>query len=170
MIIGLTGRAQSGKTTAAFALKEKGFAYLRFADPLKDMLRVIGLTDEQLDGNEKEIPIALLCGKSPRYAMQTLGTEWGRLLIDQDFWVTAWMRKASILAKQGKDIVADDVRFMNEAQAIRQLGGEIWRVVRHANIGTHASETEQQLIMDDRVVANVDISLDDYRKWIKELV
>jgi hypothetical protein len=61
------------------------YARAAFADPLKDML-VTGLSvtrERDLDGPHKHDPTNY-GGKSPRELMQTLGTEWGRELIDPD--------------------------------------------------------------------------------------
>jgi CRP/FNR family transcriptional regulator len=58
--------------------------------------------------------------------MQTLGTEWGRQCMDADIWVRAWAARAALLTSA----VADDVRFQNEADMIRNLGGVIIRVMR----------------------------------------
>ena len=97
-LIALTGLAGSGKTTAAdYLVKAHGFACISFAGPIKSMLRTLGLTalediEEVFEGEGKEKPNRLLCGKSPRFAMQTLGTEWGRDLIGPDLWVNAWNR------------------------------------------------------------------------------
>jgi putative protein kinase ArgK-like GTPase of G3E family len=77
-IIGLTGLMGSGKSLAAQELERIGFTRTRFAGSLKDMMRVLGLTEEEIEGNLKETACALLGGKTPRYAMQTIGTEWGR--------------------------------------------------------------------------------------------
>ena len=109
-------------------LCERGFARRPFAAPLKSMLAVIGLTDEELNGSRKKQPSDLLCGRTPRYAMRTLGTEWGRDLIHPDLWVTLWT--ASIADLRRFCLVADDVRFPNEVAAIHKLGGEVWRVNR----------------------------------------
>ena len=91
MIIGLTGLAGSGETTVARHLMGMhGFVRHRMAEPLKSMLKALGLTEQQIDGDLKEVPCELLGGKTPRHAMQTLGTEWGRDLISQNLWVKAW--------------------------------------------------------------------------------
>jgi len=89
-LIAFIGLSGCGKTTAARYFNDHGFTRLRFAEPLKRMLRAIGLTDAQLDGDLKEQETNLLCDRTPRHAMQTLGTEWGRNQIDQDFWVNIW--------------------------------------------------------------------------------
>jgi hypothetical protein len=145
MIIGFTGLAGSGKSTAAMHLASAHkFQRLRFAGALKLMLHAMHLTPEETDGSLKEEPCSLLDGKTPRYAMQTLGTEWGRDLISPDLWVNVWRREVgAILFKQPKaDIVVDDVRFDNEVHAILELGGIIVRITRYgvARASGHASE------------------------------
>ena len=142
MIIGFCGPIGAGKTLAAHRLiQHHGFARVRFADPLKSMLRALGLSAMQTDGVDKETPCDLLGGRTPRHAMQTLGTEWGRQCIGPDLWVRAWARVVE--QSRGVDIVADDVRFENEAVAIRARGGVIVRVVRPGawpGPSAHASE------------------------------
>jgi hypothetical protein len=93
------------------------------------MMRSLGLTDREIDGDHKELPCELLGGKTPRHAMQTIGTEWGRDLIDGDLWINAWKRSIEKLPPN-VPIVCDDVRFANEAEAIHAMGGVVIRVVR----------------------------------------
>jgi hypothetical protein len=130
MIIGITGLAGSGKTEVAKYLHQYGFRRTRFADPLKKMLRALGLSARHVDGDLKEKPCALLGGATPRWAMQTLGTEWGRRLIWGDIWIKAWERSAKKILKKGGSVVADDVRFPNEVETIRSLGGIIINIER----------------------------------------
>jgi hypothetical protein len=134
------------------------------------MLRTFGLTKAQIDGAEKETPCDLLGGKSPRWAMQTLGTEWGRQLIHNDLWVNAaiatWRKRVE------GNYVFDDVRFENEAAAIRREGGEIWRVQRPGYpivaMG-HVSEAGQDNICSDWIVQNTG-SLSDLRDKIHNVL
>jgi hypothetical protein len=73
--------------------------------------------------------------------MQTLGTEWGRQLISPTLWVDAWM--AAALTARGA-VIADDVRFADEADAVRALGGIVVLIRRTDGEPTihnqHASE------------------------------
>lgn len=125
-LVGLVGRLGSGKTTAAEYLEEQyGFKRIKFADPLKDMLRAIGLTEDHIEGDLKEEPCDLLMGQTPRHAMQTLGTEWGRNCINQNLWVRLWLERAG----QRRFVIADDCRFPNEMETIRRNGGTLIRVV-----------------------------------------
>ena len=138
MVIGIAGHRGSGKSAAAAVLVEHGFVRQRFAQPLKDMLKAVGLTDEHVDGSLKETPCELLGGATPRHAMQTLGTEWGRELLHPDLWIILWRSRA----RSTPLVVVDDVRFPNEVEAVRAEGGTIWRVNRPGCDGDgHISES-----------------------------
>lgn len=133
LLIALCGPIGSGKSTIAEHLSAKhSLARVRFAGPLKDMLKALGLSKAQLDGDQKEVPSPLLCGRTPRWAMQTLGTEWGRALIHQDLWTTIWQHRVRDCFRKGQGVVVDDLRFPNEEALIRTLGGQIWQVHRDA--------------------------------------
>ena len=144
MIIGLSGYAGSGKTTVA---KETGCQIRRFATSLKRMLstflRLQGVNSfdvgRMIAGDLKDTPCDALNGKTPRYAMQTLGTEWGRALISEDIWSDAAMRAIDGICD---DVVFDDVRFENEVEAIRSRGGIVVRIERPGvtRPSKHASE------------------------------
>jgi hypothetical protein len=134
MLIGLTGAAGCGKSTAAqHLIGVYGFLRVKLAEPLKDMLRAVGLTDDEIEGHLKEKPCAILCGNTPRHAMITLGTEWGRECIGSNFWTGLWTRKVERYLDEGHDIVVDDCRFQNEVEAIEALGGHVIKVIRPCN-------------------------------------
>jgi len=130
-LIGLVGYQRSGKTTTARLLDDQhGYIWTRFAGPLKEMLKCLGLTDEHLDGTLKNTPCELLGGKTPVQAMQFLGTEWGRKMIFSDLWLNVWEARVRQLLEAGHRVVVDDVRFGNEAALVRNLGGELWLITR----------------------------------------
>jgi len=128
--IGFCGLAGAGKTTAALHLVQTmGATRMRFAEPLKRMLAALGCGAEDYDGAGKNVPSALLCGQTPRHAMQTLGTEWGRELIGWDLWVNGWKAAVERLPHETL-VVVDDVRFENEAAAIRARDGLLFEILR----------------------------------------
>ena len=149
-LVAFTGLAGSGKSTACQALLDEGWIRVKFADGLKNMLRAFyrscGIEDSayieaRIEGDMKEEPCPFLRGRTPRHAMQTLGTEWGRDCISPDLWVQAWRQRVGTLLSDGVPVVTDDCRFVNEADAVRRLGGRIVRVERPGlSTGAHASE------------------------------
>lgn len=78
---------------------------------------------------------------SPRRVMQEVGGDWGRRWRGEDFWVSIWAKAATRI---GGMVAADDVRYENEADAVRRLGGRVIRLspaVGHAPaIRPHESE------------------------------
>jgi hypothetical protein len=144
-LIGLYSPApQSGKTTVAAALERRGFARVPFADPLKAMvaqfLQGLGYREDEaqrLVHIDKGTTIPQL-GVTVRHLLQTLGTEWGRTCVAPDVWLKCWAASAM----RHSFVVVDDVRFPNEAELIRSMGGQLWRIERPglADATGHASE------------------------------
>jgi len=134
-IIGITGRAGCGKSTAAQHLISRHKFYpMSFALPFKKMLATlfectgIPWTMDRLntqEGKSRDLGPPFYC--TTRHLLQTLGTEWGRRYIHPDVWVDIGMAYAKNLDKH---VVFDDVRFDNEAIAIRREGGVIVHMVR----------------------------------------
>lgn len=155
-LIAITGFKGHGKSTAAVAVVKAGFIRTRFADPIKQMLYALGLTHAQIEGAEKELPCALLGGKTPRHAMQTLGTEWGRKFFGEDIWANAWKIEADRILGAGHNVVVDDLRFPNEADMVERMGGLIIRVDRPgAPIDlTHESEKHIPSLRPDVFLVN----------------
>lgn len=85
--------------------------------------------------------------------MQTLGTQWGRQMISPDIWIAAWTAQASAT---GEPVIADDVRFPNEAAAVRALGGVVLWISRPSDDlpDICAHESELQTFPADAVIAN----------------
>ena len=152
MIIGLSGLKGSGKTTAANFLVEDGFIKMSFAEPIKRMLACVGLSSEDLYGDRKQEPSYMLDGKTPRYAMQTLGTEWGRDLISPNIWVN--IIKNGIKELGGNFIVIDDCRFPNEIAMILDMKGIIVYIDRDGEVGDHASEREVKSLYRSTTIIN----------------
>jgi hypothetical protein len=160
IIIGLAGAAGSGKDSVRSVLElQHDFAGISFADPMRDMLRTLlvstGSSDEYLTRRDlKEVPIPGL-GVSYRHMAQTLGTEWGRQCLHPEFWLRTAHNTLAFLRGQGYcNFVVSDVRFANEAEWVRNQGGEIWMLDRPGTAPVRAHISEARPFEADRVVAN----------------
>ena len=164
MIITFTGDAGAGKSTAAGVVKDyltqdlflDDPKIIKFAGPLKDMMRALGLTEDEIEGDLKEEPCSLLQGKTPRYAMQTIGTEWGRDMIGPCLWTTSWARR--VHAQEGAVTLVDDVRFPNEITTVQALAHKYGGVHFHLKgrskgLSDHPSESSLR-VPGDVVIAN----------------
>lgn len=119
------------------------------------MLHGLGLTPSQTDGHLKEEPTEVLCGQTPRYAMQTLGEEWGRKMVNPDLWANVWKYRAQQLHDMNQPVVVDDLRFRNEAKAVLDLGGIIIYISRAGCVqGTHPSELLASSLPRDFTILN----------------
>lgn len=136
-LIGLAANGPgAGKSTVAHHLVEAhDFERIRFAGPLKRMIGSL-LTDlgywdwrDYTDGHLKEVVIPEV-GYSARHLMQTLGTDWGRTAVRPGFWLDVALRQIDESRADGGSVVIDDVRFRNEADAIRERGGTLVYISR----------------------------------------
>lgn len=175
MIVGFTGRKRHGKDTAAAALVVNGHTRLSFAAPMKlmirELLRYQGVDEEtierMLEGDLKEAPTKYLGGRSPRYALQTLGTEWGRDLMATDFWADILLNTSDMF----EEVVVSDVRFPNEVAKLKEAGGKVIRVIRPgvANNDNHPSETQIDTLPVDHEITN-DGTVVDLHKRVREIL
>ncbi len=119
MILGITGYKRHGKDSVCEAVCafEPRARRIALADPLKAIAReVYGLSVEQTDGDLKE-SLDERWGLSARQIMQRLGTEVARS-IHADTWVRYLLAQIT-KHPQNTLWVVPDVRFMNEALALR---------------------------------------------------
>lgn len=129
----------AGKSTLADALcNNYQFERVKLARVLKNILRFYlrdqGLTnfeiESMIEGSDKNKPSRFLGGKTPRHAMQTLGTEWGRNCMGENFWVDAFINYVRQIRREGRSVVCDDVRFPNEFDRIVADGGFMVKITR----------------------------------------
>ena len=163
MIIGLSGYARSGKDTVAELLVlNYGFKRVAFADGIRQAL--LALNPILYDGTRLNETVQMYgwevakAKDEVRRLLQVMGTEVGRKLIHEDVWV--WRLFNSI--DDNERIVIPDVRFPNEGDAIKKLGGSLWRINRrnHSAVNDHASEHAMDNYMFNHVIYN-DGTLDD---------
>jgi len=177
-IIGFIGKKGSGKDTAAdFLCSEFGFKKVAFADPLKRACReLFSFNDEQLYGDKKET-VDAHWKITPRETLQFIGTEVFREHIQNliphvknNFWVE---RLEKEIINNNFNYAISDVRFKNEIDMIKKLGGIIIKIERNEtnnNFSNHISETEMDNInIYDNLILN-DGALSEFEKKIKLIV
>jgi hypothetical protein len=143
--IGITGLAGAGKTYAAtcFKLRTRGEIW-SFAAEIKSIAKAIGWNGEK-DAR----------GRKLLQDLGSIGREY-----DRQCWVD--------LMPTDRPLIIDDVRYINEAAAIRAAGGIIVRIVRPGLTPMdHSSETEQRFIVADYTVTN-DVHLENELEVIHE--
>lgn len=166
MIIGISGKAGSGKDTAAKMLevlyanpnisyedftnrRYKNFADIQivhFADTLKETAQVLFRIGEwETNTQEGKKTTINWIGKTVRELLQGIG-QGLRDAIDFDLWV-----KILFANTEGwSNYIIADVRYPNEIKAIKERNGILLRIDREgAGAGNHSSET----------------ALDDYKEW-----
>jgi hypothetical protein len=150
MLIGVNGFKGSGKDTVAdWLVRERGFVKLSLADPLKDAFCILFQTDretldelkndpnaytslqryEDLDRDGSNENVKLFTYRTVRETLQVLGSEVGRDLFGEDFWIKQLVRNIGKFST-GTDIVVPDCRFENELKQILNMGGKTIRVRR----------------------------------------
>jgi len=156
-IIGLCGFARSGKSTVAQHLVDNHkFEQVNFKDGLvAEMKERLPNTLKHLaraETGNAHADIDWLFNNKPtimRALMQEYGTE-VRRADNKNHWVKTWIR--SVMEKNL--IVVDDVRFQNEYDAVKDMGGIIIRVKRSdiTTGGHHQSETEHLGFKEDFII------------------
>ena len=156
-IIGITGKAGAGKDTMRRYIQDsnKSTVAYSFASPVYAMLETLLGGDmppkDKYGHYDKNVVIKPL-GVNLRYLLQTLGTDWGRNMVNLQIWIhkaEKWYKEVAKTdgrrsRRSSKDaiIVFSDIRFNNEAEWVIGLGGDVYEVCR-ANaerLQPHSSE------------------------------
>lgn len=157
-LIGMTGYAGSGKDTAAEAMQSDGWEVMGFADPMYKMSMVLDpllfrylvfpfrlsrVVRRRGWTAAKRIPAV-------RRWLQRLGTEAGRDVLGEKVWVEAMEKRW----QPGGKYIVTNVRFENEAEAIRRFGGKIIEVMR-PGVGPANLHQSESVVEADASIANV---------------
>jgi hypothetical protein len=147
-VLGLSGWARSGKDTVAdYLVENEGSTKVSFSAPMKEAMYRLNprITVNEVVNTALRVGIDVygwegLKERSPdiRGLLQRFGTEVGREMFDENFWVDYALNSI----EDGSKVVISDVRYPNEADAIRELGGKVYRVERDGVFpaNEHASE------------------------------
>lgn len=172
MILGFTGRMGSGKNEAAkrlAVLYPDRVVEISFARKLKESVSaLLGITLDQIEAlkNDPNGSIAVYSSNAPsvewtfREFLQFYGTESHRGVFGQDFWLDAAMPLNGDY-EDDKIYVVTDVRFQNEADRVRQLGGSVVKIIGTLEEPTSTHASEQSLDADfllDNVARNDDFA------------
>lgn len=158
-LVGFVGLKRSGKDTAAQALVDRGWTRMAFADPLKEMsMKLRGVWVQVPAGVELDAVVPSVGGgligsgggfaqyhyvvdalgmekakdlvPDVRTLLQTLGTDCVRGTFGSTAWVDITKRKVREALSRGESVVLTDVRFDEELDLVRRLGGitiGVWR-------------------------------------------
>lgn len=161
MIIGLSGYARSGKDTAADRLvNQHMFTRYSFAAPMKEaMYKLNPIVHSDSIGNFRYKDLVDTYGldvakeNTPeiRRLLQVFGTEVGRDMFGINFWVDLALNSI-----KEDNAVISDVRFKNEADAIKSIGGQVWRINRNGvgPVTNHSSELDLDNYNFDYIIDN----------------
>lgn len=170
-LLAFTGRAGSGKSTALECLKDiqhHPLALKKFASPLLDM-------QEMIYARVRSVYQRPANFTKDRTLLQFLGTDWARKTISDTIWVDLWKQEIERFHNAANNLavepifVCDDVRFDNEAETVKSLGGHIIQIVSNAHrievkgIPNHASENGIDLKYIDYIIEN-NGSVEDLRQ------
>ena len=166
MIIGISGKAGAGKDTVLEMIKEQvGDVHNRkFSGSLKELAsELLGVEASMFESQEfKESFI-----NGSYMTFRDFLIELGMLMrkVDHNYWV----KKSMEIINDGINVFTD-MRFPNEMNAIKDMGGVTVRINRNGNDGIdHESDTALDGGTFDYVIHNLG-DLDDLRKNVKELV
>jgi hypothetical protein len=162
-LIGLIGYARTGKDTfAAELVAAYGYRRVAFADPLRAAAYALNpIVRSHWDGPIRLAEVVDEIGwerakdeyPEVRRTLQHIG-QGMRDTVDEDLWLNVAMDKVD---GYGGPVVITDVRYRNEADAIRDRGGVLVRVIRPGArpANAHESETALDRMDTDEVVRNV---------------
>lgn len=166
--IGIIGRARTGKDTlGARLVRTHGFGRVAFADALKDVALILNpIVAPELAGSRladvvaahgwdgaKDLP-------EVRRVLQHLGQ--GVRAVDREFWVRAALHRAEDVAAEGHPVVFTDVRYENEARAVRDAGFALVHIDRpgvprltHESEGALDADDADYVITNDGTLADL---------------
>lgn len=166
---------QSGKTTVSnYLQKEYGYSPVKFAGPLKDMLRNLlnnfyeyDTAEELVEVNKHSQLAPCFGGKTPRDMLISLGTFWGRDMVNDSIWVDLCLAEIERQKLFKADVVIDDMRFPNEYEALDRLGEgnvELWKIVK---MGHEYTDIAIEGMLEDKHFDRVLVAEQGDLRWLR---
>lgn len=135
-LIALSGKNYSGKTTAAEYLVsrvELNFVRLSFAEKLKEIavrdFAYCGVTPELIKNGKTQLITVGSRQITVRQLLIDIGTKYREL--DSEFWIRSLWHKAEEQIRLGKNVIIDDLRFLNECGFLKRHGAFLVRINRN---------------------------------------
>lgn len=162
MMIGLVGKAKSGKSSVARILEDEfGYEIYPMAGPIRKAIQAAFpfVTGYHLGGGKEETIPEL--GHTGRHMLQQMGHNWGRERIGDRTWIKANEAHIKMNKVDFKNVVVDDVRYDNECEWIKSHGGYIIGVDRpgledgEASWRDHPSEGGISAHLIDEWISNI---------------
>ena len=133
--------------------------YLVYGGQAEKMMTFLVDTDKareacpEWDGYREFISSPQFCDGWTAATVRTLLQWWGteyRRVQDPDYWVKAWEKDVRQYDLNDTAIVVDDIRFPNELQSVRSLGGYVFRINRPMvePVSNHISEVALDHVTD----------------------
>ena len=189
-LIMIHGGSQFGKNVVGdYIQTEYGYVTFAFGDEIKRILsNFLGESIEYFEEHKDEIVDWL--GVTRRKLMVTLGTDWGRNMINPRIWImkTQETIKNSMNHSIGKNTqpfnaVITDLRFLNEAKEFIEntdFNVKILKIISdrkkkfavHENIDNHSSEQANipNNYIDDVIVNNSEVSLSELHSHVEQFM
>jgi hypothetical protein len=164
-LIGINGEIGCGKTTITnYLCKKLGAVEYMFAEPLKQIGKILGFEHSQVFGTQEEkLEINKFWNISGRHFLQVFGSEVCRdyvpqVLPNMNFnGSTMWVRLFEKFYGDKLDtkVIVSDVRFEDESKKIKELGGLIIRIIRPKAEIVDEPTAEQSLPDQDKLTEHL---------------
>lgn len=162
MLIGLTGHKRVGKSTLAkFIVENYNFKEFAFAEPLKQICKILfDLDDSQIYENKEEYDERWKT--TPRNMLQIVGTELFRNELPKhlpQIHESMMVKLMSLNLDKHQNIVISDIRFKDEEDFVKKNGGIIIKIIKKGCDGDNHESEKIDGIKYDYMINN-DLSYD----------